>query len=134
MEAIAYNTTGGKLHKTIGSRAQVWHGTSKKTSGGLMKKDLMMNKSGRIVSRAKHNTAKKEMRLLKYGYGTKKGKFGFVKVGSRKRRSRRMKGGNGMASLTPAEANSSYMMDDVIPQNFTPQDRALVGGRRRRRK
>ena len=119
--------------KTVGSRAQVWHGTSKKTSGGLTKKDLMMNKSGRIVSRAKHNTAKKEMRLLKFGYGTKKGKFGFVKIGTRKRRSRRMKGGNGMGVLSPSEIGGSYMIDDVIPQNFTPQDRALVGGRRRRR-
>ena len=59
----------GKIH-TVGTRAQVWHGTSKKTSGGLSKSDLMMNKAGRIVSRAKHNSAKKEMRLVKAGYGT----------------------------------------------------------------
>jgi len=57
---------------TIGSRAQVWHGTAKKTSGGLTRTHLMMNKSGRIVSKAKHNTAKKENRLLKHGYGTKR--------------------------------------------------------------
>ena len=79
---------------TIGSRAQVWHGTAKKTSGGLTRNHLMMNKSGRIVSKAKHNTAKKENRLLKHGYGTKKGKFGFVKIGSRKNRkgSKKMRG------------------------------------------
>jgi len=118
--------------KTIGSRAQVWHGTAKKTSGGLTKSDLMKNKSGRIVSRAKHNTAKKEMRLVKHGYGTKKGKFGFVKMGSRKNRSRRMKGGSGMGSLTPADVNSDYMISGVVPQKFTPLDRALVGGRRRK--
>ena len=33
--------------QTVGTRAQVWHGTAKKTSGGLTKKDLMM-KNGRI--------------------------------------------------------------------------------------
>jgi hypothetical protein len=35
--------------QTTGSRAQVWHGTAKKTAGGLTKSHLMMNKHGRIV-------------------------------------------------------------------------------------
>ena len=125
----------GKTH-TIGTRAQVWHGTAKKTSGGLMKNDLMMNKAGRIVSRAKHNTAKKEMRLVKYGYGTKKGKFGFVKIGTKSRRSKKgskkMRGG--MSDLHPSGVETSYMIKDVVPQNFGPLERALVGGRRRHRK
>jgi hypothetical protein len=43
---------------TVGSRAQVWHGTAKHTSGGLKKKDLMMH-NGRIVSRRAHEIAKK---------------------------------------------------------------------------
>ena len=123
--------------QTIGTRAQVWHGTAKKTSGGLTKSDLMQNKAGRIVSKAKHNTAKKEMRLVKYGYGTKKGKFGFVKIGSRKHKrshKRSMRGGAGMGSLTPADINADYMIKDVVPQEFTPLDRALVGGRRRSRR
>ena len=118
--------------KIIGTRAQVWHGTCKKTSGGLTKSDLMMNKHGHIVSRAKHNTAKKEKRLLKAGYGTKKGKFGYVKVGSRKMR-KSMKGGYSMGALSPANVNSSYMIGDVVPQQFSPLDMALTGGRRRRR-
>ena len=129
--------TGGKHSQTIGTRAQVWHGTAKKTSGGLNKNDLMMNKSGRIVSRAKHHTAKKEMRLLKHGYGTEKGKFGFVKIGSRKHsrrhRSRKMSGGAGWGSLSPADVGGSYMIEDVVPQTFSPLDRALVGGRGRSR-
>ena len=62
-----------------GSRAQVWHGTALKTTGGLKKSDLMMNKNGRIVSKKKHDTAKKEKRLEKAGYKAEKGKFGFVK-------------------------------------------------------
>ena len=64
---------------TIGSRAQVFHGTVDKTTGGLEKKDLMKNKHGRIVSVRKHKTAKKERRLKKAGYITKKGEFGSFK-------------------------------------------------------
>jgi hypothetical protein len=123
-------SNNGKHSQTIGTRAQVWHGTAKKTPGGLTKSDLMKNKSGRIVSRAKHNTAKKEMRLVKYGYGTKKGKFGFVKIGSKKHRSRKMKGG--YTPLSPAGVDDDYMLKDVVPQVFSPLDRALVGGRRRK--
>jgi len=77
--------------KTFGSRAEVFHGTCKKTSGGLEKKDLMKNKHGEIVSRKKHLTAKKEKRLEKFGYFTQKGKFGFVKKDSKKRKSRKSK-------------------------------------------
>lgn len=65
--------------KMVGSRAEVFHGTAKKTSGGLMKKDLVKNKHGEIVSKKKHMTAKKEKRLEKHGYFAKKGKFGYVK-------------------------------------------------------
>jgi hypothetical protein len=62
--------------ETIGTRAQVWHGTAKKTSGGLIKRNLMKNKHGRIVSRRKHTTGKKSIKLLKkLGYVAKKGKF-----------------------------------------------------------
>jgi len=79
-----YVVQGKTYDMLIGSRAQVWHETAYKTSGELKKSDLMQNKSGRIVSKSKHNTAKKENRLVKAGYGTKKGKFGFVKLSSRK--------------------------------------------------
>jgi hypothetical protein len=79
----------GKYQSRIGTRAQVYHGTSLKTSGGLIKSDLIKNKSGRIVSKAKHFTAKKEKRLLKFGYGTKKGSFGFVRLGSKGKKSKR---------------------------------------------
>ena len=63
-----------------GTRAQVWHGTAYKTSGSLTKSDLLQNKAGRIVSKSKHSSAKKDNRLVKSGYGTKKGVFGFVKL------------------------------------------------------
>jgi hypothetical protein len=70
---------------TIGSRSQVWHGTAHHTAGGLTRKQLMMNKWGRIVSRKKHMTAKKEKRLEKAGYFAKKGKFGVVKKDATKK-------------------------------------------------
>ena len=78
------------MTQTVGSRRQVWNGSAKKTSGGLTKSDLVMS-HGRIVSKKKHNTAKKEMRLLKHGYGTKKGHFGFVKIAPKHRTKRHHK-------------------------------------------
>ena len=79
-----YNIKGAKYHMLVGSRAQVWH----KTPGGLTRSDLLMNKNGRIVSKNKHTRAKKEKRLEKHGYFAKKGVFGAVTRGS-KRKSRR---------------------------------------------
>jgi DVNP family len=65
--------------QTTGSRAQVMHGTAHHTAGGLTKSDLKYNKAGRIVSRKKSMKAKKEKRLEKAGYKTRKGHFGAVK-------------------------------------------------------
>lgn len=84
-----YHIKGKTYEMLIGSRAQVWHGTAFKTNGNLEKDQLIKNKNDRIVSKKKHNTAKKEKRLLKHGYGTKKGKFGFVKLNKSKRRGRK---------------------------------------------
>ena len=68
-----------QFERRLGSRAEVFHGKARQTTGGLRKKDLMKNKHGEIVSRKKHNTAKKEKRLEKHGYFAKKGQFGYVK-------------------------------------------------------
>ena len=62
----------------IGSRAQVFHGTAKQTSGGLQKCDLKKNKRGAIVSRRASARAKKENRLVKAGFVTQKGKLGLL--------------------------------------------------------
>jgi hypothetical protein len=65
---------------TVGTKAQVFHGTAKHTSGGLTKKDLMQTKKGRIVSRKKHAAGKKALkRLHKAGYKAKKGTFKLFK-------------------------------------------------------
>jgi len=119
---------------TTGTRAQVWHGTARHTSGGLTKSDLMKNKAGRIVSRKKHMSAKKDNRLVKAGYKTKKGSFGFVKVGSRKRGRKGHKGGSGMAPLAEQlwgsgspetralMAGGAPYGDNVTPANFSAGD------------
>jgi hypothetical protein len=71
--------------KTVGSKAEVFHGTAKHTSGGLTRKDLMRTKAGRIVSRKKHAAGKKAIqRLFKLGYKPKKGSFGLFHKGTRK--------------------------------------------------
>jgi hypothetical protein len=67
---------GTRKVKAVGSKAEVYHGTAKHTSGGLKKKDLMKTKKGRIVSRKKHAAGTKALkRLLKAGYKAKKGTF-----------------------------------------------------------
>ncbi len=71
------------MHARVGSRAQVMHGTVHHTSGGLTKSDLKYNKWGKIVSRKKSMKAKKEKRLVKLGFKTRKGKFGIVKKGKK---------------------------------------------------
>lgn len=69
--------------KTNGSRAEVWHGTAKKTRGGLTKKDLF-KKKGRIRSKRASKKAKKNNNLKKAGWTFKKGQFGAVRIGDEK--------------------------------------------------
>ena len=86
-ETHDYTINGKTYSELFGSRQQVWNGTAYKTTGELVKKDLIMNKWGRIVSRLKHKTAKRERRLEKAGFFAQKGKFGVIKKeGTRKNR------------------------------------------------
>lgn len=87
-----YHIKGQKFDMLIGSRAQVFHGTAYKTSGGLTKAGLKKNKHGNIVSRAKSaKGAQMLKRLTNKGYFTRKGKFGYVKKASKKTRKARGK-------------------------------------------
>ena len=71
---------GGAKIPAVGSKAQVWHGTARHTSGGLTRKDLMKTRSGRIVSRRKHALGKKAIKTLKkMGFIAKKGTFKLFK-------------------------------------------------------
>ena len=74
-----------------GSRAQVMNSSALKTPGGLRKQDLKYNKNGRIVSKKRSARAKRENRLVKSGYVTKKGVFGSTYVGSNKVKSKTKK-------------------------------------------
>lgn len=70
------NMMGGAKIPAVGSKAEVYHGTAKHTSGGLTRKDLVKTKRGRIVSKRKQAAGKKAIqRLRKAGYVAKKGKF-----------------------------------------------------------
>ena len=74
--------------KTVGSKLEVWRGTAKHTSGGLTKVDLMLNKHGKVVSKAKHTAGLKTgvRNLGNYLQGgkrvTRKGKGIFGDIGS----------------------------------------------------
>ena len=46
----------------IGSKLQVWRGTADKTSGGLTKKDLVLNKRGKVVSKKQSEAGKKRFK------------------------------------------------------------------------
>lgn len=84
-----YTIKGKEYAHLFGSRKQVYAGYAYKTTGGLTKSMLLLNKWGRIVSAKKHATAKKEKRLVKNGFGSRKGKFGYVKLNVKKSRSTR---------------------------------------------
>jgi hypothetical protein len=146
------------FNSIIGSRAEVWHGSAKKTSGGLTKSHLMKNKSGRIVSKKKHFSAKKDNRLVKAGFKTKKGHFGFIKSGSKKHgHGKKMRGGDSNAvqfrageggdptptmtggaaygnEFNPADVNASDITGYMSRNSTNVQMRAgQAGGKRHRR-
>tara|TARA_B110000967_G_scaffold172632_1_gene183781 strand:- start:2708 stop:3022 length:315 start_codon:yes stop_codon:yes gene_type:complete len=92
-----YHIGNQKYDMLVGSRAQVWHGTSHETAGGLKRVDLKMHK-GHIVSKKKSELAKSQKHLAGhlqprgsgvFGTVTKKGKKG--KRGTRKRKGTRRK-------------------------------------------
>lgn len=141
-----YMVSGKSYEMLTGTRAQVWHGTAYKTSGELNKNDLFQTKAGRIVSKAKHFTAKKENRLVKAGYGTKKGKFGYVKLG--KTKSKRGGAGptttsspsstTGTTTSSPASPSmnsvTSSLLKSTTPSATTAMTASVTkGGSRKRR-
>lgn len=78
---------------TVGSKAQVFHGTAKHTSGGLVKSDLVQNKHGRIVSRKKMMAGRKALKYLtRKGYKAKKGTFRLFN--KHRRMTKRQQGGS----------------------------------------
>ena len=88
--------------KTVGSRAEVFHGNAKRTSGRLVKDDLMKNAAGRIVSKKKHAAGKGALKFLHAkGYIAVKGKFGSA---------RKLEGG----SIASATADGKLDLDKAV--------------------
>jgi hypothetical protein len=113
--------------QTTGSKAQVWHGTAKHTSGGLTKNNLMKNKHGRIISKKKHNLGKKSIKhLKKLGYIAKKGKFQLFHKHSARGRSRKMRGGMNQPSTTGTNSSVSGTNSSVTGTNVN----AAVAGQK----
>lgn len=77
--------------KKYGSRAEVMHGVAEMTAGRVRKSGLMKNKHGDIVSKKLSLRAKKEKRLEKAGYFTRKGEFGAFKKEAKKKTTKRRK-------------------------------------------
>lgn len=71
-----YHIGGRKYAMLVGSRAQVWHHTAYKTSGGLKHADLMQNDEGRIVSKVKSRLGKSQKHLGKHLQPKGSGVFG----------------------------------------------------------
>ena len=67
---------GGGDIPTVGSKYEVYRGKAQRTSGGLTRKDLGLNKRGKVVSLKQAAAGKKAFkRLAKLGYAPKKGQF-----------------------------------------------------------
>ena len=80
------------MSKLFGSRAEVFHGTAEKTTGGLRAKDLMLDsKDGQIKSVAAHQAALDRMK--------KEGKKHLTKV---------FKPAKGKFALQPKEGTKDY--------------------------
>ena len=120
---------------TVGSRAQVWNGNAKKTSGGLTKKDLF-RKKGRIKSRKASQKAKKNKNLKKAGWTFKKGEFGAVRIEDKqtakktKKRGSKKRSHNSLSGPRNFEINNKYS-NDVLQFVFRRQKLYRFRGNRR---
>jgi hypothetical protein len=121
------------FEKTNGSRAEVWHGTAKKTVGGLTKSCLMKNKHGRIVSRRKHASGKRSIKHLeKLGYKAKKGHFMLFRKG--RKGSRKMMGGTGAPMEMGLQGTPAGNAMAGIAQPMPMMKKGMMGGKRYSRK
>lgn len=110
--------------RIIGSKAEVWHGSKLKTRSGLKKKDLMMTKRGRIVSKKKHAAGKKALKHLKaLGYIAKKGTFKLMRksmVDGRRKKSKKQtkkqskKRGGAMGLVDSFLGGSGEKLNDLM--------------------
>lgn len=110
--------------RIIGTKAEVWHGSKLKTRSGLKKKDLMMTKRGRIVSKKKHAAGKKALKHLKaLGYIAKKGTFKLMRKSmvdgrrhkkSKKQSKKSKKRGGAFGLVDPFLGGSGEKVSDLL--------------------
>lgn len=86
-----YHIKGEVFDELEGSRAKVWHKVAYKTKGGLTRDKFIMNKHGKIVSKAKALADDPLKPLRDAGYKTKKGKFGSFKTKSKTMKNKKNK-------------------------------------------
>lgn len=104
-------TTEKKI-KTVGSKAEVYHGTASRTAGHLYKKDLVRTKRGRIVSKKQQAAGRKAIkRLFALGYKPKKGTFKVMRKsmvdGRRKKGTKKRGGAAGLPSVAGFASGSN---------------------------
>ena len=114
---------------TVGSKAQVYHGTATRTAGGLKKEDLMKTAKGRIVSKKQHAAGLKAIqRLRAAGFVAKKGEFKLFKKGSPRAASKRAPTGRRMMT----RANHKRRHNAAVKAWTTRRTpKPAAGGRRR---
>jgi hypothetical protein len=114
---------------TVGSKAQVYHGTADRTAGGLKKEDLMQTAKGRIVSKKQHAAGLKAIqRLRAAGYVAKKGEFKlFHKANGTKSRKASPKGRHMMTRANHKRRHNAAL------KAWTTRRTPKSGGRRTRR-
>ena len=103
--------------KNTGSRAEVWHGNARFTSGRLTKNDLHKNKLGRIVSKKKslkHSKDPVKNPLLKNGFQQKKGSntFGPLKSVSETMSKTKTKTRNSKSSKS-SNTNKTSLLNNI---------------------
>jgi len=62
-----YEFDGIIYNQLVGSRTNVWNGDAYKTSGDLLKTDLILNRLGNVVSKQKSIYERQNERLVKLG-------------------------------------------------------------------
>lgn len=120
------NSASFKLN--VGTKAQVYHGTAARTSGGLRKADLMKTEKGRIVSKKAHAAGLQAIkRLRNAGFVAKKGEFKlFSKKGSRKASPVKRT----MKTRAMSKANHKRAHNRAVKGWMTRKAKPMMGGKR----
>lgn len=122
------NTPEPKL--TVGSKAQVFHGTAKRTAGGLKKSDLMKH-NGRIVSKKQHAAGLQAIKRLRaQGFTAKKGEFKLFSKGNAKKSVKAKKAPKRTVAKTRAmsKANHNKRHSAALKAWNTRRSKPAVGG------